>query len=540
MSLFIAGQSVSSVTTRSIGDDGAEIWTANNVVTAICIAANSSHVVTGGQVTSGKTTRKYDIQTGAEITTGWPVNHGATVRGIAIDDSGNIYTGGDQISGVTTRKYNSAGTLQWSVDHGGTVNAIAVDASGNVYTTGDFVTDSTTRKYNSSGTLQWSINHNATCYGIFVDPSGNIYTCGVPTGFTAASWRRYDSSGSQTLQKNHGGNTRAIIADSSGNIYIGGINSVDTGYYSVRKYNSSGTLQWSKNIGTSYAWALALDSSESYLYVGTNNPSSAPYKNVFKLNVSDGSEITTGWPFAHGEGSAIVDALAWRYVAPPVVADGIPIPLAIGLPSAFGGHIAPGLPFPLSFGLPAASTPPLSPALAGLPVARVYRVWLSGVGSDPLELPISALQCTRRRGDSTWLALTMPIHSVGCWAAIQARMGGEIVVNSGYRSAGGSEVLGLFLRATLTDATREYTRDGAAIMLTARVTPAAATAQSRTLYGIRRQQQDADGRYSVVCDFDPLLRPGDTVSAGAVSFEVLTTRYRISPQGGEMTVTESY
>ena len=100
MSLFIAGQSVSSVTTRSIGDDGAEIWTANNVVTAICIAANSSHVVTGGQVTSGKTTRKYDIPTGAEITNGWPVNHGATVRGIAIDDSGNIYTGGDQLSGV--------------------------------------------------------------------------------------------------------------------------------------------------------------------------------------------------------------------------------------------------------------------------------------------------------------------------------------------------------------------------------------------------------------------------------------------------------
>ncbi len=542
MSLFIGGQSVSSVTTRALDDDGDESWTAKNVVTVICIAANSSHVVTGGQVTSSKTTRKYDIRTGAEITSGWPVNHGATVRGIAIDDDGNVYTGGDRVSSVTTRKYNSAGTLQWSVDHGAAVYAIAVDSSGNVYTggaqgaqTGDYYT---TRKYNSSGTLQWSVDHGAAVYAIAVDSSGNVYTAGVSvSGFPYISIRRYDSSGTQTLSQNHGATTRAIIVDSSGNIYIGGVRSVDTGYYSVRKYNSSGTLQWSSGVGTSNAWALVLDGDEDFLYVGTNNPSSEPYKNIFKLNVSDGSEITAGWPIAHGEGSAIVDALAWRFVAPPAIAPGLPFPLSLGLPSAFGGHSAPGLPFPFSLGLPSASDPPLPPELAGLPVARVYRAWLTGVGSDPLALPGASLQCTRRRNDSTWISLSLPTYSRALAATLNARIGGQIVIDAGYRLADGSETMGLFLRATLTAAECEYTRHGANITLTARVIPTASTPQFRTLFGIRSQTQD-NGRYTVICEPDPLIRPGDTVAADGASFVVHSAQYRISPQDGEMTVVE--
>lgn len=48
----------------------------------------------------------------------------------------------------------------------------------------------------------------------------------------------------------HGANIFALHRDSSGNIYVGGLNNADDDTYIFRKYNSSGTLQWSKKART--------------------------------------------------------------------------------------------------------------------------------------------------------------------------------------------------------------------------------------------------------------------------------------------------
>ncbi len=540
MSVLMVGASLGGVTTRRLEDDGSAVWTADHGGFVNAIAARGGVVTTGGDVYGGVTTRQYDALTGAEITTGWPVNHGATVNDVVMDDAGNVYTGGYRTAGnVTTRKYNSAGTLQWSADHGGTVYGIAVDSAGNVYTTGDFVTDSTTRKYNSAGTLQWSANHNAATYAIAVDSAGNVYTTGVRDGPSNATTRKYNSAGSLQWSRNHGEPGFAIAVDSAGNVYTGGVKNSNTGYYSIRKYNSNSTLLWSSAIGASAVYALALDYDEAALYVGADNPFSAPWQNLFKLAPGDGAEITTGWPQAHGESGQVVAGLAWRQILDPAVAPGLPLAVPVALAFPTGIHAAPSLAVPLALALPAPFVPPAPPDLAGRPVATQYRVWLTGMGSEPLALPVAALHCTRRRGDSTWLALAIPTYTVALATAIQARIGGEVVVDSGYRTAGGSEVFGLFLRATLTEVQSERTRIGAALTLTARVIPTAFTAQTRTLTGIR-QQNRVDGRTTVVCDVDPLLRPGDTViAAQGVVFTVLTLRYRLSPAGAEMTVTET-
>ena len=44
-----------------------------------------------------------------------------------------VYTGGNRTGNLTTRKYNSSGQLQWSVDHGATVRGIAVETAQMIF-----------------------------------------------------------------------------------------------------------------------------------------------------------------------------------------------------------------------------------------------------------------------------------------------------------------------------------------------------------------------------------------------------------------------
>ena len=147
------------------------------------------------------------------------------------DLDGNTNTGASDIFVV---KYNSSGTKQWTKQLGSSSRdydyGVATDSSGNVYvvgyTFGDLDGNTNTGasdifvvKYNSSGTHQWTkqlgTSSTDTANGVTTDSSGNVYVAGGTYGGLD-------------------GNTSAGVND-----------------LFIVKYNSSGTKQWTKQLGSS-------------------------------------------------------------------------------------------------------------------------------------------------------------------------------------------------------------------------------------------------------------------------------------------------
>ena len=207
-------------------------------------------------------------------------------------------------------KFNSSGVEQWRRQRGSSSNdlseGIDTDSSGYVYivgnTNGDLTGDSSgdsdvfIAKYNSVGTIQWLKQFDTTsdsfAQGMVIDSSDNIYV----TGYTEGSFdgnasiggkdvfiMKYNTSGtkqwSRQLGTSHNDYGRGISVDSSGNIYAAGVTTGQSDGNShfggedsfVMKFNSSGTQLWTTQIGTSYndyANALSINSSGSLFITG--------------------------------------------------------------------------------------------------------------------------------------------------------------------------------------------------------------------------------------------------------------------------------
>ena len=243
--------------------------------------------------------------------------------GVATDLSGNVYVAGGTNGGLDGNtnagntdlfvvKYSSSGTKQWTKQLGSSsrdsANGVATDSSGNVYVTGMTkggldgcksagVEDLFVVKYNSSGTKQWTnqlgSSSRDSANGVATDSSGNIYVTGTTywelDGNTSAGKAdlfvvKYNSSGTKQWTKQNGTDrydeARGVATDSSGNVYVtgyteGGLDGNTSAGRSdlfVVKYNSSGTKQWTKQLGTwdsDFANGVATDSSGNVYVTGS-------------------------------------------------------------------------------------------------------------------------------------------------------------------------------------------------------------------------------------------------------------------------------
>ena len=221
---------------------------------------------------------------------------------------------------------------------------VAADAGGNVfisgYTDGSLGGpsaggwDAFVSKYDASGSLLWTRQlgtpSNDLIYGVAADPLGNVFISGETGGSLGgpsagnqdAFVSKYNSSGSLLWTRQLGTSlwevSYGVAADPFGNAFIsghtqgalGGPNAGGADAF-VSKYDSSGSLLWTRQFGTS---------SNDYSYGGT--VAADPFGNVFISGETYGS---LGGPNAGGE-----DAFLVKLTVPEPC--GILIVTAAGLP----------------------------------------------------------------------------------------------------------------------------------------------------------------------------------------------------------------
>jgi len=277
-------------------------------------------------------------------------------RGVAVDNSGSVYivgeTSGDfDNAGAQTSagmkdawlaRYSTSGTLQWVRQFGTTdddaAEAVAVDSSGDIYVGGWTCGDITTggpgpvacgaflAKYNSAGTRLWIAQFDTWVYGTKLGVAvnritGDVYLTGTTQldlnntflGYTNAFLAKYNGLGTPqwTTQWGVAGDydwSNGVAVDDAGNIFVTGeLNNnvpdeIPTVF--VRKYDSSGTLQWSAQLDTSdedYATGVAVSGSDVYVtgYTFGDLDGSGPginygYSDAF-LAKYDGASGTLQW-----------------------------------------------------------------------------------------------------------------------------------------------------------------------------------------------------------------------------------------------------
>ena len=322
----------SSSSTSANGSPGTYQLATNDYANGVATDSSGNVYVTGGTKggldgnTSAGNTDLFVVKYSSSGTKQWTKQLGSSgldsANGITIDSSGNVYVTGVTFGGLDWNtsagandlfvvKYNSSGTKQWTEQLGSAssdfANGVATDSSGNVYVVGvtyggldgnsnEDNSDLFVVKYNSSGTKQWTKQYGTDRYdearGVATDSSGNVYVVGGTkgnlngisnSGRTDAFVIKFNSSDTKQWTKKLGtwqnDLANGVATDSSGNFYVTGFTyqdmdgntSAGNADFFVVKYNSSGTKQWTEQLGTpssDAANAVATDSSGNVYVAG--------------------------------------------------------------------------------------------------------------------------------------------------------------------------------------------------------------------------------------------------------------------------------
>lgn len=223
--------------------------------------------------------------------------------GVAVDSSDNIIavgrTSGDgagNYDGLIV-KYDSSGQILWQKTLGDNLAdnlwRVAVDSSDNIYVSGYAVfasRDMLLAKIASDGTLSWyrglggSVSDESR--GIVIDSSGDIIIGGYgePYGSTSDIYSylvKYNSSGSVQWERGMGSSNdtlygQGVDVDSSGNIYLAAygtqVGSTADGF--LQKVSSTGSSVWGRQItsgvhvANDYFFDVAVDSSGNPIAAG--------------------------------------------------------------------------------------------------------------------------------------------------------------------------------------------------------------------------------------------------------------------------------
>lgn len=238
-----------------------------------------------------------------------------TYGDLAVDSSNNFYiTGQGDYDGsgfkFFTCKFNSSGVLQWQRRYytgWSTGYTIAVDSSANSYQGGlaqvSGINNAFLAKRNSSGTNQWQSRYLESggagvgnyIYDIKVDSNDNTYfTClsGTAGSYTSHLVKINNSDGAIVWQRKISGTPSmvSLTIDTVGNIYVAGSNGSTTTL--LMKYNSSGTLQWTRTITNSIS-PNRIRWKNNSLYL-TGQISNGSYQIGYNIKVpDDGSKTGT-------------------------------------------------------------------------------------------------------------------------------------------------------------------------------------------------------------------------------------------------------
>ena len=239
-------------------------------------------------------------------------------RGIAANSLGDVFVSSVTITNsagsrknVALAKYDSQGNQAWNIPEvtntGDANNGIWADNLGNAYiaSTTDLgldgpnagQSDAFVRKYNTAGGVVWTrqIGTNNLDFGTaaVANAQGDVfvtgYTLGDLVGTKHVGWdsflAKYDSSGTHQWTRQFGTDLddygTGLAADGQGNVYVAGITDGSLGGANpflgredayVRKYDSSGAVVWTRQLGTTgidFAENLTVDAAANVYVTGT-------------------------------------------------------------------------------------------------------------------------------------------------------------------------------------------------------------------------------------------------------------------------------
>jgi hypothetical protein len=203
-----------------------------------------------------------------------PASGSVTLYAIVADSSSNVYAAAVESAAANiTYKFDSSGVKQWkSTASGPTPRWMDIASDGYIWTCGSI---GKIIRCSDAGTSSVFTLTGNDWYRMQPDSSGGMWIAGSASG--TLSIKNVNSSGSvvttitESLMWNNGS---SLCVDSSDNVYVIIRTASPDFEYKIRKWNSSGTLQWTSDVigwpynggagGSPYYMELDAD----YIFVG--------------------------------------------------------------------------------------------------------------------------------------------------------------------------------------------------------------------------------------------------------------------------------